>query len=391
MAMKKTNHREIPSPRRLAELDSLRGLAALTVLMHHILLTFPTFAESNTNAVLPMMVRLLKYSPLHLIWAGHEAVILFFVLSGFVLFLPFKDKRAPPAHFFILKRICRIWLPCLFCIFAVVMVNRLGLDRNPSVDPPFTGAAILSSVVLIGLNGDAIYAPLWSLIHEMRISIIFPWLAPFILNARAWITIALSIAASVLAFLLMRTFQEYGATRTDSLVMSLNFLPAFTTGMLLAKYQNHVVGAYARLSSTVKIGIFAVAVLLYTAPFGIFLRVPKMQGFLCGWATVIGAAAFIIVALGSAKSRKLLLIAPIRFLGTVSYSLYLLHGIALGLAVHCLSSVMPIWSVMVVGAMGSIAMAGLGYKLIEAPSIRLAQKFGKQRLGSDLIAKTSAP
>ena len=389
--MKNTNSREIPNSRRLAELDSIRGLAALTVLIHHILLTFPIFFKDNKNDALPMLVRLLKYSPLHIIWAGHEAVILFFVLSGFVLFLPFKEKREPPPHSFILKRICRIWLPCLFCIFAVVVVNRLGLDRNPSVDPPFTAMAILSSVVLIGLNGDAIYAPLWSLIHEMRISIMFPWLAPFILKARAWITIALSIAASVLAFLLMRTFQESGATRTDSLVQSLSFLPAFATGMLLAKYQNHVVTAYTRLSSTVKIGIFAVAVLLYTAPFGIFLRLPKMQGFLWGWATVIGAAAFIIVAVGSDKTRKLLLLAPIRFLGTVSYSLYLLHGIALALAVHYLSPVMPMWSVMAVGGIGSIAMAGIGYELIEGPSIRLAQKFGKQRRGSDLIAKTSAP
>lgn len=64
---------------RLRELDSLRGLAALSVVFHHYLLIFPQIMPSvanpdATDAALSPLLRALIYSPLHLVWAGYEAV-----------------------------------------------------------------------------------------------------------------------------------------------------------------------------------------------------------------------------------------------------------------------------------------------------------------------------
>jgi peptidoglycan/LPS O-acetylase OafA/YrhL len=64
---------------RLRSLDGLRGLAALIVVIHHSLLVVPGlaapyFGQSTQSSI----QELLAYSPLHLLWAGTEAVFLFF-------------------------------------------------------------------------------------------------------------------------------------------------------------------------------------------------------------------------------------------------------------------------------------------------------------------------
>src|SRR4051812_48108680 len=76
-------------PERYQQLDALRGLAALTVVMQHFLSVLPSIDGHSDNA----WVNLWKYSPLHITWAGYEAVIFFFILSGFVLSLPFYGER----------------------------------------------------------------------------------------------------------------------------------------------------------------------------------------------------------------------------------------------------------------------------------------------------------
>src|ERR1700744_4347419 len=53
---------------------------------------------------------IVRLSPLRLFIAGHAAVIVFFLLSGFVLSLPYRSKQ-PHALGFILRRTSRIYIP----------------------------------------------------------------------------------------------------------------------------------------------------------------------------------------------------------------------------------------------------------------------------------------
>ncbi len=89
-------------PRRFYELDSLRGVAALTVVLHH----FSRICPEN-------FTHLLIRTPLRLLLAGDQAVILFFLLSGFVLTLPYKKNTSLSYGPFLLRRVCRIYLPYL--------------------------------------------------------------------------------------------------------------------------------------------------------------------------------------------------------------------------------------------------------------------------------------
>ena len=88
---------------RLHELDSLRGLAALSVVACHCL-------KVRSGVGFGWLLWLLDHTPLGIVRASHEAVIFFFVLSGFVLALPFLSG---PVRYraFLAKRVCRIYLP----------------------------------------------------------------------------------------------------------------------------------------------------------------------------------------------------------------------------------------------------------------------------------------
>jgi peptidoglycan/LPS O-acetylase OafA/YrhL len=65
------------SPKRLIELDALRGIAAFIVVLHHAWLSLPNRPE--------WLQWLLETTPLRPIAMGRQAVLFFFVLSGFVL------------------------------------------------------------------------------------------------------------------------------------------------------------------------------------------------------------------------------------------------------------------------------------------------------------------
>src|SRR5277367_2433808 len=82
---------------RVEELDSLRGIAALTVVFHHCLVVFPALWALYEAVHLPHnpILAVLGFSPLHLAWGGLEAVDVFFVLSGLVLSYPFLGSRPP--------------------------------------------------------------------------------------------------------------------------------------------------------------------------------------------------------------------------------------------------------------------------------------------------------
>jgi peptidoglycan/LPS O-acetylase OafA/YrhL len=76
-----------PDSSRIRCLDGLRGSAAVVVLLNHSMLLSATLAGAfitytDNRGAIPWV---LTYTPLHLWWAGREAVIVFFVLSGYVL------------------------------------------------------------------------------------------------------------------------------------------------------------------------------------------------------------------------------------------------------------------------------------------------------------------
>jgi peptidoglycan/LPS O-acetylase OafA/YrhL len=177
--------------RRLETLDSLRGLAALCVVIHHSLIIRPIWYDDTHHVRSAALANLFKYTPLRIVWAGHEAVMLFFVLSGFVLSLPYLSGRSLPYRAYLAKRFCRIYVPCLVAVTVGILLRQLFVTPHPPgvshwMDdiwkPPLTLGLFGSYTLLAGSFNLSNFDPvLWSLVHEIRISMLLPLIAAFVL------------------------------------------------------------------------------------------------------------------------------------------------------------------------------------------------------------------
>ena len=133
-----------PDAGRIAALDSLRGIAALSVVIYHCLLVYPeafaVLGGQGRNFLRGggLEVLLLTATPPSLLWSGREAVLLFFVLSGFVLVLPFLSPHPPAALPFLARRSCRLMLPCAAVVLGVAaLLPLVGAAPEPGLSAWF--------------------------------------------------------------------------------------------------------------------------------------------------------------------------------------------------------------------------------------------------------------
>ncbi len=206
-------------PRRLVVLDSVRGIAAMIVVVHHCLLTQPAFSDflfsTWRTGYDGTAEYLLFHTPARIVWDGYEAVTLFYVLSGLVLMLPWTEGRAPGYLAFCVKRVCRIYLPYAAAVagaaaLAVLLVRAAQLDPHVAGGSewlnamgwsnPVTAAMLVDHALMIG-HHNTLDGVVHSLIWEMRVSLLFPFLAlPLVRwRGRGAIGLVMGLAAFVAA------------------------------------------------------------------------------------------------------------------------------------------------------------------------------------------------
>src|ERR1700735_980502 len=161
---------------RLPALDSLRGCAAVAVVLDHC-------AYVRIEGVVPGSLTRKLLRPL--ISIGHPAVLLFFVLSGFVLYINHRNRATRGYWSFIISRFFRIY-PAVFVTFVIVSLvigffpvtaqswmTEYYRSTMPSLLEVKDWPRALSLVFTT--RPDAQFdAAVWSLVHEMRFSILFP-------------------------------------------------------------------------------------------------------------------------------------------------------------------------------------------------------------------------
>lgn len=101
--------------RHYPELDALRGIAALIVVLGHYVRIW------DSSAMQPTARKVIEEF-LHPIFNGGSSVILFFLLREFVLALPYKRGTELPYGVFVRRRLAHIYLPYL----AALAIALLG-------------------------------------------------------------------------------------------------------------------------------------------------------------------------------------------------------------------------------------------------------------------------
>ena len=173
---------------RLTELDSLRGLAAMSVMLSHFAIVWKNDAMSGSSLVAKRLFVYLLYP----VTAGREAVILFFILSGFVLSIPAINLRAQRYFVFVIRRIFRIYLPYLAALALAVWGDitfhgyiTQSVWLHGAWSAPVDWHLVWQHVIFVGHYNTATFdPPFWSLVYEMRISLVFPVLCAIILTIR---------------------------------------------------------------------------------------------------------------------------------------------------------------------------------------------------------------
>ncbi|CAM4513082.1 peptidoglycan/LPS O-acetylase OafA/YrhL [Paenibacillus endophyticus] len=369
---------------RYEQLDSLRGLAALAVMIGHFLMVFTPIVQNTSGlGLLDYPLNLLKYTPLHAIWGGHEAVIMFFLLSGFVLSLPFFSNRQQTYTKYVIKRICRIYIPFVIALLiAIAMREAVYVSKltdltsyynNLWVIPP-NWSSFIHHLLFVGNYNTTRYDPiLWTLVHEMRISLLFPFIMFAIVKGGWKLGLPLALLLSYGAEILLANFETRYMT---NFVVTLHYASFFIVGALLAKYQGELKMLFLRLNGCWMSLLLVIGLCCYS-----FKWIGYGEDFHDmfmphggDWMTAIGASIFIVAAISSVRLSRQLQRRPLLFLGKISYSLYLYHMIVLLSLVHLLEGKLDTPIIVVIAFVVSFGAGAMSYYLVELPSIRLGKR-----------------
>lgn len=389
-----------PSSIRYHSLDGLRGAAAVVVVIYHALLIVPSVASyylGESSPIAPSVEWWLIHTPLRLMLAGHEAVLVFFVLSGFVLALPVARARAMGHHFawraYYPRRFARLYLPVwgslLFALALAALVPRDNAAPSgwlASHQAPSARALGFDSVLLFGTSN--LNSPLWSLRWEMWFSLLLPlmFVAVRLLASERWWGLSLVLLAGCSASAQLETVRS--ALPLGWMTAGLlEYIPVFAIGMVLALRVDQLQRVAARilaapLARTVWFVFAAASLLLALSPS--FVAGPRHSldtlDAVLAFISLLGVIGIIFTAMHAPFAQRGLQRRPFRWAGSRSFSMYLIHEpILVALALLTRSDGWTPWIFIALAALPLIGgVTEVFFRTVERPTLRLSQWLGRR-------------
>ncbi len=369
-----------PKSRFFPELESARGIAALLVAGFHCGQA-PTLIAGATGRLSDPREEGFWELPKNLyglLVSGtgfpHHGVLFFFVLSGFVLtdsLLQGPAGTGRAAGRFFIARFFRIYPAIAGTILVFLAAHAfLGLALDPN---GYSASSIVRNIALLQTNIDGV---MWTLqVEILALPLIF---AAFVLHARVGI-------GAVAAFALALTLLGFGgpwARLVGDWPSRTQWLFAFLFGVLSYHLGRQAFQGMRKRSATI---LFLASVVVF---FLVGTAIHKV------WEIIFkGAAAGAILGLLAFAPRitasALLRTGPLRFLGRISYSFYLLHPLTLAviwkqpaLLGGWIERGVPTFLIMLALWLGTtvaiLPLAWLMYRAVELPFIRLGKHLWKR-------------
>jgi peptidoglycan/LPS O-acetylase OafA/YrhL len=378
---------------RVSELDSVRGLAAFIVVLHHfwetVLPDQNTFPLQGYATLAPGALRDVAFwisvTPLRLLFSGHAAVGVFFVLSGFALAKSLQNPRQSSYVTFLVRRFFRIYPPFALVILIAAAASWLiqpqavpGRDWiNHYWRAPVTPDLVLGHLTMITTAGyyNSLDSSMWTLVHELRISAAFPLICalalayPRTVVATALATFCVLSVSHLTGALTAALHPPLLADMLLSWIQTLRYVLFFVLGILVAVRYPYFETLLQRYPRTRKLLWVCTAVLL---------AIPYTKGYL-ELCYAVGAFLLLILCLSSTAARGFLRYPAFLWLGKVSYSLYLVHLIILIAAVYLLHNVLPIAMILLLVLVISLSAAELLNRAVEMPSNEIGKRLTTRR------------
>jgi peptidoglycan/LPS O-acetylase OafA/YrhL len=305
--------------------------------------------------------------------AGHEAVLLFFLLSGLALAKMLSGSRQ---HYprYALRRVLRIYGPYLAALIvsiggAALWHNTTGFGRwsGKTWSQPVSFSLVLQHVLLLGNYHSGEYnLAFWSLVHEMRISLLFPLLYLAIKKIKPAIVLPAAVLSSLLADAMWRQ-----QSRMENLWSTASYVGIFACGVLIEEHYETICGWYRGLNRLEHLLFALVSLVLYSE--GHRLRSLPFLWRFEEWSVVAGSAGLIILAMSSASTKRLLRMPVPQFLGRISYSVYLMHGTVLFALTATVFGKMPQPCFFGLYVCTVLVLSTLFHRFVEQPFIRLSR------------------
>jgi peptidoglycan/LPS O-acetylase OafA/YrhL len=308
---------------RLGALDGLRGLAALGIVVLHVWM----FDHGDANGGFdPQTAGDMAINELRL------GVVLFFVLSGFLLYRPFLaaahgERPFPALRSYARRRAARL-LPAYWFALAGSFALLAWLDH-----PLRTSAGELPVFLLFGQNYLAETAkhldpPMWSLVVEVSFYAALPLVGFLALRAGprrgAQLALCGGLALAGLAYTAASIVFAFPWTATATLPIHLT---EFASGMAVAVLLHG--RGLSRRAGLLLIAAGAVLVLGNAAWHELTSDTATAQRILRDLPAAFGFAMIVAAVAGAPLRNRALVAAPVRALGTLSYAIYLWHYVAI--------------------------------------------------------------
>ena len=321
----------------VASLTGLRGVAALFVFIFHYSYFNPGI---RFDLSVPFIGKALQ-SPLTFGFAG---VDLFFVLSGFLLALPFaratlSSSAHQPLSQYYKRRLLRVF-PAYYAQLAILLIVGAWFITWKPLD----GVSLLAHFFMffnIGWNPvHPVVGLWWTLPVELSFYLLLPFIAPF-MQPRRWVFVLLG--GIVLSILYRQWCVDYFASApVGSVFLAASHLPGVLPEFLLGASAALLVQwlefhSIKRPVAWLPDALFLTGVVLAWIWFWTIMF-PYGSVFWSGhWSMMIAPVAvglplsMIVVSLylGSRIGKLLFANPVVYFLGLISYSLYLWHFVVL--------------------------------------------------------------
>ncbi|PZR24713.1 MAG: hypothetical protein DI535_21195 [Citrobacter freundii] len=373
---------------RIESMDSLRGIASLQVVIGHALLIIPAFTvavlgkepvpgESFVNAV--------AFSPIHLVWAAHEAVILFFVMSGFVLAIPFYKKKKLQFGGFVVKRFFRIYVPYIAVLLLGWLCCTIFLNtpRDPRFSEwfnaiwarPVTSEDWFSFVTLQDSSFHNVVTSLWTLPIEIKASLLMPFIALAFDRIRSGFILLGIIVLNIILFKIGKKFGWHERYPEFKLFYYLTF---FLMGASLSKFRAVIAGRLNNAGKPVLIILALLAACLYVFEWIRWIlpaNLPELAIRIIPADYAVAVSAVLLISLAvTNKGANLLQHKTLVKLGEISFSLYLLHPIVIGIVGYTIGPLVPFYVSIIISVVLSAVIALPFSKFVEVPVQNLGRR-----------------
>ena len=365
---------------KLVFLDGVRGIAAFYVMVGHARwLLWEGYQNYNSHPADYSFLDTVFMYFFSLFRFGHEFVLLFFVLSGFVIHYGYSKKLVKAPNFklkwgeYLFRRAKRIYPPFLFAIALTFVLDQIGIDYGftiysgdtiyPSINtnvshPNHEAKTLLGNffflfkeyVPVFGTNGAT-----WSLKFEWWFYVLYPL---FFLFSRK--NVYYSTALIVVLF--FSTFST-GIWKENLMREIFGSMICWWLGVILAEVTTKRIN--------LKLGLFAMIALLAC---GLCYLLPQNSQSADLKVALLFTSILALLLWMHERRMSLKFLNVLKPLGDFSYTLYIIHFPILvllsGVLSHYLNNTLPIHSYFIMAGMAiCLVTAYLVHFIVEVPFI----------------------